>query len=108
MVVQPHEHERVHEGVTVDQTVASWGGEIIFVYLPAYERFRTLIGEGVPGRRQVLAAATNTGFNVVDLTPYFEATGTPRRLLASPRGHLGPEGYRVLGDAITEAVEVSR
>ena len=94
--------------LAADQTVASWGGEIIFVYLPAYERFRTLIGEGVPGRRQVLAAATNTGFNVVDLTPYFEATGTPRRLWASPRGHLGPDGYRVMVDGITEAVEVSR
>ena len=88
------------------ETVAAWDGRITFVYLPAYERFRVLVGEGVPGRGEVLQAAADAGFQVVDLTPHFEATGNPRRLWASPRGHLAPEGYRVMVEVITEALGI--
>ena len=84
------------------QTVAAWDGRITFVYLPAYERFRVLVGEGVPGRGEVMAAAAEAGLQVVDLTPHFEATGTPRQLWASPRGHLSPEGYRLMVEVIAE------
>ena len=85
-------------------TVGEWDGRITFVYLPAYERFRVLVGEGVPGRGEVLAAAAESGFQVVDLTPHFEATGAPRQLWASPRGHLAPAGYQLMVDVILEAI----
>ena len=86
------------------ETVGEWDGRITFVYLPAYERFRVLVGEGVLGRGEVLAAATESGFQVVDLTPHFEAMGAPRELWASPRGHLAPEGYQLMVDVILEAI----
>ena len=89
------------------RTVAGWGGEIVFVYLPSHERFRMLVGEGVPGRSQVLGAAREAGFEVVDLTARFAATGAPRRLWDSPRGHLTPQGYRLMVDAVSEVLEDS-
>ena len=90
--------------VAARETVSEWGGRITFVYLPAFERFRVLVGEGVPGRSEVLDAAAKAGFEVIDLTSHFEETGAPRELWASPRGHLAPDGYRLMADIIGEAV----
>ena len=87
------------------ETVVAWDGRITFIYLPAYERFRVLVGEGVPGREEVLSAAADAGFQVVDLTPYFEGVGTPKELWDSPRGHLSPEGYQLMVEVILEALE---
>jgi lysophospholipase L1-like esterase len=80
--------------------VKAWNGRLYLVYLPAFERYRTLIGEGIEGRREILRAAESAGIPVIDLDMVFRETGDPRDLWAHPRGHLTEEGYRIMAGAI--------
>lgn len=51
------------------------------------------------------AAATKAGFDLVDLTPRFEAFADPRELYLFPLdAHTSPEGHRVIAEAIAEVV----
>ncbi|MEX2049014.1 MAG: SGNH/GDSL hydrolase family protein [Gemmatimonadota bacterium] len=84
--------------------VAAWGGQLVLVYMPAYARYDTLVGEGVAGRRELLAFAEASGIPIIDLDPAFQAQGDPRALWMSPRAHLSPEGYALAAQAIGQAL----
>ena len=84
--------------------ISANGGEMLFVYLPAYARYRVLVGEGVPGRREVLSAVHDLGIPLLDLDLVFRSTGDPEALWAHPRGHLNPDGYAVMASAIQAAL----
>lgn len=85
---------------TAQNDVDAWNGRLYLVYLPSFERYRTVIGEGMQGKREILTAAEAAGIPVIDLDPVFRATGNPRGLWEHPRGHLTEAGYRVMADAI--------
>ena len=84
--------------------VAGAGGEFLVVYLPAFNRFTTHFGEGTPGRTEFVRLMSEIDMPFLDLVPVFEETGHPRELWTNPRGHLSPEGYRVVADAITQVI----
>jgi hypothetical protein len=87
--------------------VAAWGGTLFVAYMPAYDRYDALVGEAIAGRRDLVAFADSAGIPLIDIDQALRAAGDPRTLWASPRGHLGPEGYRVAADAIARAVAPS-
>ena len=80
--------------------VAAWGGRLVLVYMPAYERFATLIGEGVGGRRELLAFAEAEGIPFVDVTNAFAEHGDPRSLWHDAQSHPRPEAYALAAEAI--------
>lgn len=85
--------------------VAGWGGTTLFVYLPAYARYRFLGGEAMAGRDAVLATADSLGIPLLDLHAYFLATvPDPRDLWVHPNGHLSARGYAVVADAIASRI----
>jgi hypothetical protein len=58
------------------QVVNGWGGDLVFVYLPRYERYVPAIG-GQPNRDDVLAIVRSLGISLVDLHPVFAAQKDP-------------------------------
>lgn len=80
--------------------VAAWGGRLVLVYMPAYERFATLVGEGVGGRRELLAFAEAEDVPVVDVTEAFAESRDPRSLWYSSQSHPRPEAYALAAEAI--------
>jgi hypothetical protein len=85
--------------------VAGWGGTTLFVYLPAYARYRFLGGEALVGRAAVLAVVDSLGIPILDLHSHFRAAvPDPRDLWVHPNGHLGPRGYAVVADAIASRI----
>jgi len=94
--------ERVLERARDD--VAAWGGTLLLVYMPAFERYDAHVGEVIEGRSELIEFAPGARIPLLDLHEVFLATGDPRGLWASPRGHLSPEGYRIAADAIRRAI----
>lgn len=82
------------------QTVAAWGGRLVFVYLPRYERYVPEVG-GQPNRDDVLAIVRSLGIPVVDLHPVFVAQDDPLELFPFKL----PTHYNVLGNrVVAEAI----
>lgn len=86
------------------EDVASWGGELVVVYMPAYRRYRTMIGDPFPSRAKVLESLRALEIPTVDLHEAFVATGDPKSLWVTPRSHLTVAGYKVAADAIARAL----
>lgn len=84
--------------------VHGWGGELVVVYMPAYLRYRTVLGDPFPERAKVLDVLGDLGIRTVDLHEAFSATGNPKALWVTPRSHLTAEGYRLAADAIGRAL----
>ena len=89
------------------EEVDRWGGTLHLAYLPSYERYAT-IGSGPWSKDEVLSAAERAGIPVIDLDRVFAQTGAPTTMWTHPRGHLTPEGYRVVAAAIAEALSAVR
>jgi hypothetical protein len=85
--------------------VAGWDGELVFVYMPAYNRYRFLGDEAQTGRDEVLSAADSLGIRVLDVHSYFSSSVTdPRDLWVHPNGHLNPRGYSIVARAVEELI----
>jgi hypothetical protein len=82
--------------------VASWGGRLYFVYLPAWDRY---VGEGNPDRDAVLQMADRVGLSVIDIHQSFMKQEDPVSLfpfrLAS---HYNETGHRLVADAVLHAL----
>jgi len=93
-----------------DQT-ASWGGQLVFVYLPGVWNFdRGLLSAAAddPVRARVLEIAGSLGLRVVDLQPVLGAHEAPLSLYSYPGTsvigppHLNADGYRVVAAEVLE------
>lgn len=80
---------------------ASWGGELVFVYLPDYQRFT---GEkDFPARELVLNAVDELGISVLDLVPVFERAEDPLSYFPfRVYGHYTPQGYTLVAREIED------
>ncbi|MEM7538832.1 MAG: hypothetical protein AAF639_42130 [Chloroflexota bacterium] len=85
--------------------VSSWGGEIIFVYLPDYQRFagdEPLLEESLY-RLEILRRVEELNLSLIDLYPHFVAHGDPLALFPFRlNGHYNEEGNRLVADAVLE------
>lgn len=82
------------------RTVESWGGTLVFVYLPEWSNF-AVPSYARSDREAVLRHARARGLNIVDLLPVFAAHPHPRTLfpLGLP-GHYSAEGHAVVARAL--------
>jgi hypothetical protein len=85
-----------------DETRA-WGGELVFVYLPAWERFDGRRPN--PHRTEILGLAEDLELPVVDLQEAFASHPDPLSLFPFRlRGHYTQEGYDLIAEAILRGV----
>lgn len=90
-----------------DETRA-WGGELIFVYLPAWERF----ADGAranPYRDPILGSVRELGIPLVDVVEAFAAHRDALSLFPFRMpGHYTQEGYRLVAAEVQEGVSAAR
>ena len=87
------------------RTVSGWGGHLIFVYIPDYKRFASLgADEDYLGRREVLRLVQNLGLPVVDLVDLITREPDLRPLWIDPSAHFSEAGYRLMGEALVDAL----
>jgi hypothetical protein len=87
---------------------ASWGGKILFVYLPERPRYREHI-RSIPeaqreghyaARSRVIEAAAAAGMLTLDMVPAFDANRNPLSLWEGESVHYNPVGYALVADSI--------
>jgi hypothetical protein len=83
----------------VSDDVASWGGRLVFVYLPAYERFAHPPLAN-PHRERILETMESLGIPSFDLTPAFERDDPLGFFQFRVKSHYTEAGYRLVGDEI--------
>lgn len=81
----------------------SWGGTLLFLYLPGEVRYRTPLGRADANgyRDMVLEAVEKLGVTAVDGAAAFDAAETPENLYA---GHYTKEGYALVADILLSAL----
>ena len=95
-----------------DQVVSSWGGELYFVYLPAYLRYSSLVEDHdeYNHKGQILKMVESTDIPVIDIhervfAEHEDALGLfPYRI----NGHYTPEGYRLTSESILNFIKDSK
>ena len=86
------------------QTVTSWGGRLYFVYLPAYPRYRTWVGDIGSERKEVLELIESLRINLIDLDTTFAELDDPRSVWLHPAAHYTAAGYRLVGDTVAARI----
>lgn len=79
--------------------VKSWGGKVLFVYLPAYERFAQP-SLANPHREGILSTVESLGIPTLDLTAAFERDDPLGFFHFRVKSHYTEGGYRLVGDEI--------
>ncbi|MDD5544346.1 MAG: hypothetical protein PHX83_14350 [Acidobacteriia bacterium] len=90
--------------------ISKSGGQLIFVYLPSWERY------GMPqsanrDRSRVLQWVSAQGIPSVDIDPMFSKTTDPKKLFlytGGQPGHYNSEGYQRVSDTVRNFVEKGR
>lgn len=94
------------------EDAGSWGGRLVFVYLPSWTYFTRSIGPADHyrrrNRRDVLETARDLGIPVVDVLPVFQADADPARFFLGHNLHYTPAGYAVAARAIAEGIRDRR
>jgi hypothetical protein len=89
-----------------DETRA-WGGELVFVYLPAWERFDGRRPN--PHRAEILRLVEGLEIPIVDVQEAFESHPDPLSLFPFRlRGHYTEEGYALAATAIVRGLEAAQ
>jgi lysophospholipase L1-like esterase len=110
----------VHDALPVLKQVLSlarteastWGGEVLFVYLPERSRFASPMKEmpepARPGHQAehpgVVAVASSLGIEVVDMVPVFAAHPSPLGLFDEGGVHYNARGYALVADSVAAAL----
>ena len=86
-------------------TSGSWGGRVVFVYLPTWERYR--IPElASKDREHVLGVARRLNLHVVDMHTLFSAHPDPLSLFPFRRyAHYNELGHKLVGDEVVRQIE---
>jgi hypothetical protein len=92
------------------RTTESWGGRLVFAYLPAWNDPPRQMGEPEYLRLKA-AVGTRTrslvrglGITVIDVEERFAREPDPLALYACPGCHYGPHGYEVAAETILDAL----
>jgi hypothetical protein len=88
------------------EAASTWGGRVLFVYLPERSRFTnpantaSEVDRHRRAKESVLDIARVAGMDVLDLLPVFAAERSPLGLWDDERIHYNARGYRVAAEAI--------
>jgi hypothetical protein len=88
--------------------VESWGGRLVFVYLPAQTRFGgppQLSARALAARPAVLRVVDSLGITAVDLVPVFAAEQEPRALWIHGYSHYTAAAYGIVAHATLTALD---
>jgi hypothetical protein len=90
----------------VKHSVESWGGEVMIVYLPTYNRFaRRGSGEAFQGRDVVMSVARKHDIAVVDVAAAFGRSAEPLRFWTHGQAHYTEEGNRLVANTVVDALQ---
>jgi hypothetical protein len=91
--------------MTARDSVESWGGKLIIVYLPSWHRYGRRPAPEL-NRSTSLDLFDRLGLEVIDLVPAFSSRSDPLALFPLRLdGHYTPEGYRLVADTILRALD---
>ena len=85
--------------------VARWGGELVFVYLPGWQRYyggSGLASEEDTTRLAVLTRVRSMGIPVIDIHEIFAALDDPAKMFPRPGKHYNKLGNQTAATAILE------
>jgi hypothetical protein len=85
------------------KTAVSSGARLVFVYLPAFERYSNdeSASSGHRYKSDVLGIVRSLGIDAIDSERLFSNHPNPRTLYPfSLPGHYTPEGHEIIADAI--------
>ena len=86
-------------------TVSSWGGRLVFVYLPTWERYR-IPALASKDRDRVLSIARDLNLHVVDMHTSFSGHPDPLSLFPFRRyAHYNELGHKLVGDQVLKEIE---
>ena len=86
--------------------VESWGGQLIFVYLPSYYRSQGIDRRCLEMRDDVLETASGLRIPIIDLVSNFSKSQSPADNVWYFHGsHLSVTGYRIAAEGILEYLE---
>ena len=86
----------------------SWGGQVVFVYLPQYERYARPDFTD-PHRDRILAMVESLHIPVIDIHEVFQSQKDVLGLFPFRQSaHFTPEGYRLVAEAIIRHLERQR
>jgi len=83
-------------------SIGSWGGKLVFIYLPAWERYAlNQPGLASSQRDRVLMLASNLQIPMIDIHPVFQAQSDPLSLFPFREpGHYNELGHRLVGEEV--------
>jgi len=87
--------------------VKAWGGELIFVYLPQWSRYKWgfEVDEATERRAEVLAIAREVGLKIIDFDTVLQAKENPLETFPfGMAGHYNPIGYDLLARQIDKTL----
>lgn len=81
---------------------ASWGGKVVFVYLPSEVRHMNRVAgwDADAYKRKVLTVVRQVGLPTIDVVPAFTAQANPRALYQG--NHYSVRGYALAADVVRE------
>lgn len=86
--------------------VKSWGGNLIFVYLPQYERFDDIQSNHTENRSDILEIVGNLNIECLDMSEKFDLHKDPLSFFPFRKiGHYNERGYSEVGNAILEKLK---
>jgi len=86
-------------------TAGSWGGRLVFVYLPTWERYR-LPALASKDRDHILGLARRLNLQVVDMHASFSTHPDPLSLFPFRRyAHYNELGHKLVGDEVLRQIE---
>jgi hypothetical protein len=84
---------------------AEWGGQLVFVYLPGWERYTSATSLGEQYGDAVTAVVRELGVPLVDVNTTFQRHGDPLSLFPFRRpGHYNEMGHRLVADTVLAAL----
>jgi len=102
---EPVYTEEIHLGTATRfrDDVRSWGGTLLFVYLPSFRRIADPVAN--PHREAVLRMIEGLGIPILDMSVAQTAHEDPLSLYPFPVGsHFGEEGYRLVAEAVSRRI----
>jgi hypothetical protein len=85
--------------------VDGWGGQLYFVYLPEWARYRGYRSWGKTQRDSVLKIVKNLEIPTVDIVPAFQKSSDPLSLFPfRETGHYNEAGHRLVGEEVLKSI----
>jgi hypothetical protein len=107
---QYHECDLAFFGDVLKQattTVTSWGGRLVFVYLPSWTRYHGGLNQCEKERDEVMAQVGALGIPVVDVHRVFQKHPNPSKMFSQEElgySHYGADGYRLAAQTVIESL----